>query len=187
MSRAGRAVDDAQLARRAADGDREAFVAIVRRHQASAIRLARLLGSAADAEDVVQEAFVKAHRALPRFDSSRPLRPWLLAIVANEARSGRRRAWRTSRLAERVAALEPPARDTGSPEEAALARLGPGALADAIEQLGRHQRETIVLRYVLDHSEDETAAILGCARGTVKSRAARGLARLRTELEEVRA
>lgn len=177
--------DDAALARRAAAGDHDAFVEIVRRHQASAIRLARALGPANNAEDATQEAFMKAHRALSRYDPARPLRPWLLAIVANEARSGGRRARRTISLLERVAAREAPQGTATSPEELALARIGPGRLATALAGLNQHEREVVVLRHVLDHSEEETATILGCARGTVKSRCSRGLARLRAELGEV--
>jgi len=128
---------------------------------------------------------MKAHRALARYDPSRPLGPWLLTIVANEARSRGRRARRATSLIERIAAREPPPSSASSPEELALARIGPGRLVDALAGLNRHERETVVLRYVLDHSEEETAAILGCAHGTVKSRAARGLARLRAQLEEV--
>jgi len=182
---AGGSIDDAELARRAVAGDRDAFVDIVRRHQAAAIRLASALGPVDDAEDAAQEAFMKAHRALARYDRSRPLRPWLLAIVANEARSRGRRARRATSLIERVAEREPPPSRVSSPEELALARVGSGRLMEAFAGLNRHERETLALRYVLDHSEEETAVILGCARGTVKSRAARGLARLRDQLGEV--
>jgi len=176
--------DDGELVRRALAGDGEAFVQIVRRHQAAAIRVARVFGPPDDAEDTVQEAFMKAHGALPRYDAARPLRPWLLAIVANEARDRARRGARRTRLMERLVAHRGPEGAASSPEELALARIGPERLVDALAGLRRRERETILLRYVLDHSEEETAAILGCAPGTVKSRSARGLARLREALGE---
>ena len=184
MAREAGDADDAELVRRARRADPDAFVAIVHRHQGAAIRLARALGPAADAEDAVQEAFVKAHQSLRRFDTARPLRPWLLAIVANEARSGGRRSRRASGLTDRVAALDPPASQAASAEQVALDRIAAGPLIAALDGLGRRERETLVLRFVLDHSEAETAQILGCAQGTVKSRSARGLARLRSQLQE---
>lgn len=184
MPPAAGSTDDGELARRAVLGDADAFVQIVRRHQAAAIRLARVLGPPDDAEDAAQEAFMKAHRALARYDATRPLGPWLLAIVANEARDRGRRAARRGLLMERVAAVSGPERAASSPEELALARIGPERLVDALAGLRRRERETILLRYVLDHSEEETAVILGCAPGTVKSRSARGLARLRAALGE---
>ncbi len=165
-------------------GEGDAFVQIVRRHQAAAIRVARVFGSPDDAQDTVQEAFMKAHGALARYDATRTFRPWLLAIVANEARDRARRSARRQRLLQRLAAHSEPERSALSPEELALARIGPERLVGALAGLRRRERETIVLRYVLDHSEEETAVILGCAPGTVKSRSARGLARLREALRE---
>src|SRR6058998_3726374 len=85
-----RPLDEAQLVARAKRGDPEAFGEIVQRHQAIAFRTAWLITrSAADAEEVAQDAFLKAHRALGRFRERSPVRPWLLAIVANEARNRR--------------------------------------------------------------------------------------------------
>jgi RNA polymerase sigma-70 factor (ECF subfamily) len=176
--------DDADLAQRAVTGDADAFVELVRRHQAAAVRLARVLGPPDDAEDAVQEAFMKAHRALDTFDPARPFGPWLLAIVANQARDRGRGARRRSALLQRAVALQPRG-SAHSAEELALQRIGPERLVAALAALGRDERETILLRYVLDHSEEQTAAILGVARGTVKSRSARGLARLRATLGEV--
>ena len=68
-------------------GDRDAYAELVRRHAPVAIRTAALLGAGGDAEDVVQEAFVKAYAALDRFRPGAPFRPWLLRIVANETRN----------------------------------------------------------------------------------------------------
>jgi len=97
-------VDDAELVDRAKGGDVGAYEELVRRHSAAAVRLAHAIcGSAADAEDAAQEAFVKAYGALPRFRAEAPLRPWLFRIVANEAKNRRRSAGRRGRLSLVVA------------------------------------------------------------------------------------
>lgn len=176
--------DDASLVRRARAGDHEAYADLVRRHQATALRVARLMGPAEEAEDACQEALVKAYRALGRFDAERPFRPWLLAIVANEARTRGRRARRASLLIERAAALSPPPGDEASAEETALARVGLASLRDALGRLRADERETLILRFVLGLSEHETALVVGRPAGTVKSRTSRGLARLRAAMEE---
>ena len=161
---------DADLAARARSGDDRAFGMLVERHQTVAFRTAYVIcGSAADAEDAAQDAFIKARGAIGRFRAGAPFRPWLLTIVANEARNRRRSAGRRSALALRAAA-EPPAA-VPLPEAAALTRLGP------------EHRQVIALRFLLDLSEAECAAALGCRPGTVKSRLSRALGRLRLELE----
>ena len=141
-------------------------------------------GPSADAEDAVQEAFVKAYRSLRRFDEGRPFRPWLLAIVANEARSRGRSAQRAASLADRAAAFGVAAGESESAEESALARIGAGPLTEALGALRPDEQEVLVCRFVLDLGEEETAAALGVRRGTVKSRTSRALARLRTALPE---
>src|SRR5204862_2800115 len=87
---------------RALGGDASAYAELVREHQQVAFRAAFLVtGSAADAENAAQEGFVKAWRALDRFRRGAPFRPWLLAIVVNEARNRRRQAGRQAALALR--------------------------------------------------------------------------------------
>jgi RNA polymerase sigma-70 factor (ECF subfamily) len=164
--------DDSHLVRRARGGDRDAYASLVRRHQGVALRVAALAGPAADAEDAVQEAFVKAYRSLRRFDEARPFRPWLLAIVANEARSRGRSAQRAASLADRAVAFGAAGGEAESAEAEALGALRPD------------EQEVLVCRFVLDLGEEETAAALGVRRGTVKSRTSRALARLRTALPE---
>ncbi len=176
--------DDSHLVRRARGGDRDAYASLVRRHQAVALRVAAVAGPAADAEDAVQEAFVKAHRSLKRFDERRPFRPWLLAIVANEARSRGRSAQRAASLVDRAAAFGAADCETASAEESALARIGAGPLTEALATLRCDEQEVLVCRFVLDLGEEETAATLGIRRGTVKSRTSRALARLRAALPE---
>jgi RNA polymerase sigma-70 factor (ECF subfamily) len=176
--------DDPTLVRRARGGDHDAYAQLVRRYQAIALRVASVAGPSADAEDAVQEAFVKAHRALARYDERRPFRPWLLAIVGNEARNRGRSAQRASALVDRAAAHAAAEDTTASAEESALQRIGAGPLAAAVGTLRPDEQELLTYRFVLDLSEEETAAALGVRRGTVKSRTSRALARLRSVLPE---
>ena len=148
-----------------------------------AFRTAYLItGSAADAEEVVQDAFVKAYRARGRFRSGAPFRPWLLAIVANEARNRRRATGRRARLPLQLAEERPSGGAAPSPEVALLAREERAELLAAVDRLGEEQRAAVACRYFLGLSEAETAAVLGCRPGTVKSRLSRALARLEEEL-----
>jgi RNA polymerase sigma-70 factor (ECF subfamily) len=175
---------DSELVARAKRGELDAYEEIVRRHQQIAFRTAWVItGSAADAEEAAQDAFVKAHAALPRFRDGAPLRPWLLTIVANEARNRARAAGRRERLALRVAEERRPGGAVPSPEAALLDSERRAELLAALARLSQADREAIACRYFLDLSEEETAATLGCARGTVKSRLARALGRLRERIE----
>lgn len=143
--------------------------------------------SEADAEDVVQEAFVKAYYALPRFRSGAVFRPWLIAIVANRARDKLRARGRQEGLALKVAEARPSGDATPSPEAAAFAEEDHRMVVDALNRLPQRDREVLAYRYFLDLSEAEMAAALHVARGTIKSRLARAQARLRALLpEEVR-
>jgi RNA polymerase sigma factor (sigma-70 family) len=163
--------------------DLESYDQLVREHQAIAFRTAYVItGSAADAEEVVQDAFVKAYRARGRFRSGAPFRPWLLAIVANEARNRRRATGRRARLSLQLAEERPSGGAAPSPEVALLAREERAELLAAVDRLGEEQRAAVACRYFLGLSEAETAAVLGCRPGTVKSRLSRALARLEEEL-----
>jgi RNA polymerase sigma-70 factor (ECF subfamily) len=180
-----RPLDETELVEQARRGDLAAWETIVRAYQGIAFRTAYLLGgSAADAEEAVQDGFVKAYRALGRFRRGAPLRPWLLRIVANEAKNRRRAAGRREALAMRVAAEDRPGDAVPSPEAALLAGELRRRLLEAVERLSDEHRDAIACRYFLELSEDETAAALGVRRGTVKSRLSRALERLREELGE---
>ena len=181
----GRPPDDAALADRARRGDERAFEDLVRMYQGLAFRTAYLLtGSAADAEDAAQVGFVKAWAALPRFRPGAPFRPWLLRIVANEAHNRRRSAGRRAALAVRAIAAPPPGDAAPSPEGAAIVHERREELLEAVNRLGERDRDVLACRYFLELSEDETAAVLDVRRGTVKSRTARALERLREEVAE---
>jgi RNA polymerase sigma factor (sigma-70 family) len=179
-----RPLDETELVERARRGDLRAWETIVRTHQGIAFRTAYVLtASAADAEEAAQDGFVKAYRALGRFRRGAPFRPWLLRIVANEARNRRRSAARRERLSLRAAAEARPGDAVPSPEAALLSRESQEQLLGAVERLSEDHRDAITCRYFLDLSEDETAAALGVRRGTVKSRLSRALDQLREELE----
>ena len=169
------------LVERACRGDPAAFEELVLTYQSLAFRTAFVIaGDAADAEEAAQDGFVKAHRALRRFRRGQPFRPWLLAIVANEARNRRRSRGRRAALALRAAAE--PGGAGNDPEEAALAAERRERILTAVERLRDDDRDVLACRYLLELSEDETAAALGIARGTVKSRTHRALSRLEEEL-----
>ena len=155
----------------------------MRGYQEVAFRTAYLItGDASEAEDATQEAFVKAYRALGRFRSGAPFRPWLLAIVANEARNQRRSAARRAGLFLKMVREGTLEDDPPSPEAAALAEERREELLEALGCLREEARLAIACRYFLGFSEEETAATLGCARGTVKSRLSRALKSLRAEI-----
>ena len=159
-----------------------AYEELVRRYQDVAVRTAYVISPDGDAEDAAQEAFVKAYAALHRFRSGSPFRPWLLRIVANEARNRRRSAGRRAGLALRAAEGRPSDDAAPSPESAVLARERRAILLAALSELRDDDREVISARFFLELSEAETAEALGIPRGTVKSRLSRALGRLRGQL-----
>jgi RNA polymerase sigma-70 factor (ECF subfamily) len=179
----GRPLEDADLVDRAQHGDVGAYEELVRRHQRAAIRIAYVTtGIADEAEDAAQEGFVKAYHALPRFRPGAPFRPWILRIVANEARNRRRSAGRRARLALRLAEDRRSGDAAPSPEQAVLAVEDRRELVAALSALREADRLVIAYRYLIGLSEADTASALGVARGTVKSRLSRALDRLRAEL-----
>jgi RNA polymerase sigma factor (sigma-70 family) len=156
---------------------------LVREHQVIAFRTAYVItGSAADAEEVVQDAFVKAYRARGRFRAGAAFRPWLLAIVANEARNRRRSLARRARFELHLAEERPSADAAPSPEAALLVREERAQLLAALDRVSDEHRQVVACRYLLGLSEKETAAVLDCRPGTVKSRLSRALARLEEDL-----
>ena len=174
---------DTQRAGRAQAGDVEALCELVERHRVVALRVAyAIVGD--DAEDVVQEAFVKVARSMAGFRADAPFRPWLLTIVANEARNRRRSSSRRGALELRIVHRDAAGLGLGTAatEEVAMANERRRWLVRAVAELPERDREVIALRFFADLSEAETAAALECPVGTVKSRLARALGRLRTVL-----
>ena len=182
--RAEAGLDDVGLIDRARAGDIAAYESLVRQYQDVALRTAYLVAPEADAADAVQDAFLKAYAALPRFRRGAPIRPWLLAIVANEARNRRRSADRRAGLALRASARE--AGETApSPEAEVIAGETRRQVHAALGRLRDEDREVLGARFLLDLSEAETAEALAIPAGTVKSRTSRALVRLRAAIEEL--
>jgi RNA polymerase sigma factor (sigma-70 family) len=164
-------------------GDQACYEDLVVRYAPIAHRTALLFGAGDDADDVVQESFVKAFRALDGFRGDAPFRPWLLSIVVNETHNLRRAARRRAGLALRVA--RSPQEGMAAPPEpdtlvAAFARRD--ALLDAVRALPARDRDVVTCRYLLELSEAETVVALGWPAGTVKSRLSRALRRLHSQL-----
>jgi RNA polymerase sigma-70 factor, ECF subfamily len=181
----GRPLPESELVERAKRGDQGAYGDLVHAYQGIAFRTAYLIvGDAAEAEDAAQEGFVKAFYALRRFRPGAPFRPWVLQIVANEARNRRRSAGRRAALVMRTAADAPSGEAAPSPEAALLTSEQRETLLAEVNKLREDDRLVISCRYFLELSEEETAATLGWRRGTVKSRLSRALDRLRAQIGE---
>ncbi|WP_238163045.1 RNA polymerase sigma factor [Kribbella capetownensis] len=172
--------DEAEILARVRGGESAAYGELVLRHVPVAKRTAVFLGAGADADDVVQEAFVKAYRALGGFRDGSAFRPWLLRIVANETRNVFRSRSRRSRREELAAPLDV----VLDPAEEAVSLERRQELLTAVRALPDNMRQVVTCRYLLELDEQETAVVLGWPRGTVKSRLHRALGRLRTELPD---
>jgi RNA polymerase sigma-70 factor, ECF subfamily len=164
-------------------GDPAAYAVLVRAHQEVACRAAYLVVRDAHlAEDVTQEAFVRAYSQIGRFREGTPFRPWLLRIVTNlalnEARARRRRIGVLERFSR---AWRP--QDVPPPEEPLLASEEARSVWRAMEQLAAEDRIVLQMRYFLELSEKEMATALAKPPGTVKSRLHRAMGRLREVIE----
>ena len=172
---------DAAAVARVLAGDVEAYALLVRRYHAACLRYAeRVLGDRAEAEDVVQDAFVRAYDALGRYQEQARFRAWLFAILATECRGHLRARGRRLRLfvrddaAARAAAapvLET-APDAGARLDRAVARLEP------------RLREAFLLRHVAELSYEEMRAVTGAGASALKMRVKRACDALRVLLEE---
>lgn len=170
--------DTRELARRARDGDDRAFGELIRRYEGAVFGLAlRITGSRAEAEDAAQEAFLRAYRALPRFDPERPFGPWILKIAANRAlsRAGRRK--REAPLDEAAEVREEKGMETAQSEREDVERLR-RAMAD----LAPADRMIISLKYDQGLKLAEIADILGVREGAAKVRLFRARERLMLSL-----
>jgi RNA polymerase sigma-70 factor (ECF subfamily) len=169
---------EAALVRAAQSGSTDAAEELFRRHWPAVHRAAWLVvHDAAAAEDIAQEAFVSALRALDRFDRRRPLGPWLHRIVVNRAIDfSRARALRPEAGADALGAAVAPDAGTEIGDE----------LVAALADLGPEHRAVVVLRHLLGYTPGEIAAMLDLPRGTVNSRLRRGLDALARDLEAER-
>ncbi len=174
-----RAIDDAEAVARSCRGDLDAYAVLVARYTLRAHRAAFLLGAGEEADDVVQEAFVKAFRNLSRFRVGEPFGPWLLRIVSNETKNLARSRRRRAALALRLSAAAPGGSEPDGPADEVLAAERRHRLLAAVNALPDTERQALVCRYFLDMSEAETAQVLGWPLGSVKSRTSRALNRMR--------
>jgi RNA polymerase sigma-70 factor (ECF subfamily) len=180
----GRPLEEAALVEQARHGDVNAYEALVLRYQELAFRVAyQVTGNAADAEDAAQEAFVNAYYALGRFRTGAPFRPWLLRIVANEARNRRTSAARRDSLMERATtAAQASGEAAPSPEATAEADDLRATLIRTLQKVREEDRLILAYRLFFDLSEAEMAEALNCPKGTVKSRLSRAMERFRAAL-----
>lgn len=162
---------DAILAQRAADGDEQAFATIVRRHgpylKAFATRLA---GSAADADDALQESLITAWNRLPELQEPARLRSWLSTIVSRKTTDRLRARRYADEVDESIPALG------STPEQSAETSSQMDALAAVLKTLPLEQREVWLLKEVEGYSYDEIAERVGTTTATVRGRLARARA-----------
>ncbi len=174
--------EDARDVRRVLAGDVEAFALLVDRHHARCLRVAtHLLSDGDDAEDAVQDAFVRAYRHLGSYRERDRFGAWLLRVVVNQCRThaAKQRRWSSS---PSVSANDLLAHDSG--EDVADAESTREELTRALAQLDPAQREAVVLRFADELSYDEMATITGVGVSALKMRVQRACARLRTLLSE---
>jgi len=183
--------DEATRVQQARDGDREAFASLVRTYETRVYNLClRMLGHREDAADVCQEAFLKAYRAMNRFQSGSTFYTWLFRIAVNTALTHRRRT--KLRLVRPISPSDenqpdhdPMDENTRPPDEALQTSERSARIARALAELEPPFRAVIVLRDIEGCDYDQIATILGLARGTVKSRLFRARAALRTIFERL--
>ena len=181
--------EDSDLVVRSKDGDLNAFNFIVQRYQSQVLNLsARILGDRGRAEDVTQETFISAYRAINRFRGGN-LRAWLMRIAANASRDSLRGSRRRPEQSLDESLESPsfqPASTEASPEEHAERSELNGELQKAILALSDDQRAVLVLIDVQGFSYEETAETVGASIGTVKSRLNRARRKVRDILMERR-
>ncbi|MFE2153752.1 RNA polymerase sigma factor [Streptomyces lavendulae] len=166
---AGAGADDALLSVRAAEGDEEAFEALVRRHGPAMLRLAvQFLGNRSEAEDVVQEAFVSAWRKLPEFRGDAGFGTWLHRIVTNRCLNvlrARRPVADIDALPERAAPEH-----QSSPERAVESQAAVDALGKAMAVLSPEQRACWILREIETMPYETIAEMVGISQEAVRAR-----------------
>jgi RNA polymerase sigma-70 factor (ECF subfamily) len=158
---------DLALVRRFQGGEGNAFDALVEDHRREVYRLAyRLLGNHEDADDLAQETFLRAYRALRRFRGDSSFRTWLTRIVLNLAAD--RRKWVAKR--PQIPLEFVPEEDFQEPMPAAsVDPIRKEVLHQAVSQLPPRQRETLILRVFQEMKFQEIAAVMGCTVGTAKA------------------
>ena len=161
------------LVKRAQQGDRAAFGALVKLYQKRAYAVAyTFVRNRDDALELAQESFVKAYKAMKRFDTDKPFYPWLYRIVKNTCLNHLKKRYRRSETSldgMMAAGFDVAAKGTGPAGDAALADIR-GAVGLGLDQLSVHHREIITLRHIHEQSYAEIAECLDIPQGTVMSR-----------------
>jgi len=173
---------DLELVEAGRDGDDSALGLLVRRHHAAAYRVAVSITKEDDlAQDVVQDAFMKAFRALDGFRGDAAFRTWLLTITANEARGAlRRRGRRKETVLEDAGTVES---DEMSPANAAIVSQEAGRAREMLEQLPEKQRMSVSLRIEEGLSFREIGEVIGSSEGAARVNYFHGIRRLRELME----
>ncbi|MBI2571967.1 MAG: sigma-70 family RNA polymerase sigma factor [Candidatus Schekmanbacteria bacterium] len=188
-------VKDEELVMIAVQGNTTAFDELVRRHERAAFNVAyRMLGSYDEASDLVQDAFLRAYRALATFRQDAAFSTWLHRILVNLC-INRRKRWKVWRRKQTVSLDEPLGDEDGptvgdmlsgdvpSPHDTVVSEQQARRIQHAIAELAPDHRAIVILRDIEGRAYDEIAAILEISEGTVKSRLNRARARLRKSLE----
>jgi RNA polymerase sigma-70 factor (ECF subfamily) len=173
---------DPQVLTRAQEGDRAAFDELVWFYRQDLLRVVyRFVGNYEDARDVLQHVFIKVYLNLDRWQPRAPFWSWLYRIAVNESLGWRKREQRRYSIVAPIEETSLPEAASGAPsalDEVEWREVGRRVL-DAVEELPEMQRATFVLRFCEHLSVKETAAILGCAEGTVKANGYHAIRRLR--------
>ena len=168
---------------RAIRGDHEAYANLVRPYERVAYRVAAAItGRSADAEEAMQNGFVKAYRSLHRFRAGAAFRPWLLRIVVNEAHNVLRAERRHLRLGAR--AIEQHDAEIPGPDEAVIAREEVETVLGALSRLPEAARLVLALRYFAELPDGEAAALVGTSTEAYRVRLVRARRRLQALLED---
>ena len=181
---------DQLLVERAQRGDKHAFELLVAKYQRKLVRLiSRIVRDPAEVEDVAQEAFIKAYRALPQFRGESAFYTWLYRIGVNSAKNflvaqGRRAPTSTEKDAEEAETFEDAGqlRDINTPESILMSRQVALTVNAAMDKLPEELRTAITLREVEGMSYDDIAELMNCPIGTVRSRIFRAREAIATDL-----
>ncbi|HEY4373315.1 MAG TPA: RNA polymerase sigma factor RpoE [Burkholderiales bacterium] len=181
---------DQQLVARAQQGDKQAFELLVAKYQRKLLRLiSRLVRDPAEAEDVAQDAFIKAYRALPQFRGDSAFYTWLYRIGVNTAKNylvsqGRRPPSSTEKDAEEAETFDDAdaLRDINTPESILLSKEIANTVNAAMAKLPEELRTAISLREIEGLSYDEISEVMNCPIGTVRSRIFRAREAIAAEL-----
>ncbi len=181
---------DRQLVERVQRGDKRAFELLVAKYQRKIFRLlSRLIRDPAEIEDVAQEAFIKAYRALPNFRGDSAFYTWLYRIAINTAKNylvaqGRRAPTATETEVEDAERMDDAEqlRDVNTPDSMLLSKQVGEAVNRAIDRLPEDLRTAIVLREIEGLSYEEIAESMNCPIGTVRSRIFRAREAIANEL-----